>query len=345
MASSNEAQGRSRLYTLCQALYMAGITADILSIVRDVPELSATVPETMAVDELGAMHQQLFGFNLFPFESTFLGQEQLLGNVISEAVDAQFRRLGYLPTGESGAADHIGEELGLLAHLCAAEADAVEDQKWLIVQQLRRAQKSFLEEHLLRWLAPFIVAVQRHEIPFFSEVATITLTLVAEHYLALLQDEYGEGMPAKAPKIPTTQSAGQQHVTWQLIAAPDLVADPKTSLRDIAIFLLTPVYSGIFLSRDLINQLGRMQRLPRGFGSREQMFTNLLRTAAQYEATPVLLEGIEAELANWGNRYEAIVQYHPILVPFVQPWLTRLEDTSATVVEMGRLIILEATEL
>lgn len=338
MRSYEEASAHNHLYELCHKLYLAGVTADTLVIVQAVPEVAATLPTTPSLDELSAAHHELFGFNLFPYESIFLGDEKLLGTAVSDAVRAGYHQWGYQPTEQAGAVDHIAEELGLLSYLCAAEMDAFADSRLTIAQRMQSAQRQFLEEHLLRWLVPFIVAVQRHDDAFFAEVATMTLALVAEHYQALKSDSKSDGGNPQNDVGASTVNL----LDLQLPPAPTLVADPKTSLHDIAAFLTTPAYSGLYLSRYIINQLGRQQRLPRGFGSREQMLTNLLRTAAQYDVVPLLVHALQSEILTWQRAYHSVDSTYPLLSPFIQPWLVQIEQTHTLLADMEQLIINES---
>ncbi|MCB0100001.1 MAG: molecular chaperone TorD family protein, partial [Caldilineaceae bacterium] len=153
MQRVEEALAHHYLFALCQRLYLEGMTPETLAIVQEVGELATALPREVALDDLQAAQYELFGFNLFPYESMFLGDEQLLGTAIGEAVGQQYARLGYVPTQQAGALDHVGEELGVLAYLLAAEADAREDQRVAVVQRLQGEQRQFLEAHLLRWLA------------------------------------------------------------------------------------------------------------------------------------------------------------------------------------------------
>jgi TorA maturation chaperone TorD len=315
-----EALAHSRLYDLCRQLYLDGLTTKTLAIVQALPDLAEKLPSPVDADAVAAAYQELFAFNLFPFESIFLAQEGLLNSDHSAAVRAVYDAMGYQPAQRGGAADHLGAELGLLAHLCAAEADAWADGQAAIARRMQHEQWQFLQGHLLRWLAPCAVAIGRHDNPFFAELATITVALVAEHEDALT-------------------TAWSAPLAWELPEPPALLADPKSSLHDIATFLITPAYSGFFLSRYIINQLGRHQRLPRGFGSREQMVTNLLRTAAQYEALPALLATLRAELLRWQMDYQALLAAHPTLTPFVQPWLRRSAETVTLLAAMDASII------
>lgn len=335
MERFQEALANQQLYALCQRLYLQGITPEILAVVRDVPDLAATLPDVISFDELKAAQYDLFGFNLFPYESMFLEDDQLLGSAISESVAENYQRWGYVATQQAGAADHIGEELGLLAHLCAAEADALEDDRPAIARQMQQAQRQFLEDHLLRWLVPFVTAVQRHGHPFYAEVATITLTLVAEHYRSVIRGDQGsdDALPmAGSISAPISKEY------------PSPVADPRTSLHDIATFLTTTTQCGVYLSRYLINQLGRQHRLPRGFGSRQQMMTNLLRTAAQYDAVPELMILLRAELMDWQRSYESIGARYSALWPFAMRWQARVNRTLSMLAEMEELIAVELSQ-
>ena len=163
------------------------------------------------------------------------------------------------------------------------------------------------------------MAIQHHDHPFFTEATTLVVTLVAEHSAALL-------------------TRSDEHTHWQLYPPPALLTEPKSSLHDIATFLTTPVYSGFFLSRHLINQIGRQHRLPRGIGSREQMLTNLFRTAAQYDLLPALLDTLGLELRHWQRDYEALLTTEATLAPYVQPWLHRTTETIALLVAMDATI-------
>lgn len=311
MTAPETAQAYSRLYEICSQLYLKGIHADLLPLVQAVPDLARSLPAPLEMDQCAAAHQALFGFHLLPYESLLLDATGLLGGAVSEAVATTYQELGYVTSQTSGAPDHLGEELGLLAFLCGAEADAWTDGKASIARRLQQAQMHFLQHHLLRWLAPVTVAIRHHEDDFFREVAELTQTLVGEQYSALHEQGFGT------------------EVTFVLPSAPPLLANEQTTIKDIAEYLTTPPYSGLCLTRYLINQLGRQYRLPRGFGSRSQMLTNLLRSAAQYDALPALLAELSAQLEAWAGDYEMIYATLPALTPFVVPWQTRIRETVA----------------
>ncbi|MCB0064297.1 MAG: molecular chaperone TorD family protein [Caldilineaceae bacterium] len=325
------ALARGRLYELCRQLYLEGVTVETAAVVKALPDFAAYLfpdqHETVdnVLERTAATHQELFGFNLFSYESMFLENAGLLNGEGSDAVAAAYRAFGYAPTMRAGAPDHLGEELGALAHLCTAEADAWEDGNRAIAQRMQREERQFLQTHLLRWLYPCVTAIQRHEDPFFAYVATVTAELTAAHYAALVA------------VVPTETPVARP--VWALPAPPTLLQDARTSLKDIAHFLITPVYSGIFLSRASINRLGRTQRLPRGFGSREQMLTNLLRTAAQYELLSALLGDLVQEFHLWQQTYQNVLTANAHLAEFVKPWLTRAGATVELLAEMDKTLM------
>jgi TorA maturation chaperone TorD len=93
-----------------------------------------------------------------------------------------------LPNGRgsfSEQGDHIDHELGYLAFLCAAESEALEDGKQPIATQIRHLQANFLTNHLLQWLPPLVLAVQRQNHPFYGALAALTLALADDHLAAL----------------------------------------------------------------------------------------------------------------------------------------------------------------
>ena len=297
------ALARHHTYALFGRLYLEGVTAVTLPTLQSIPELAGTLPNTFDADEAAAEHQSLFGFNVFPYESIFLDETGLLGGAATDAALESYRQAGFPFGDNSASADHIGHELALLAHLCGAEAEALEDNLPLVTERMRGLQRDFLQSHLVRWLPPFVLAVKRQERPFYTALAALTLEFANDHGGAFRET------PLEAP----------------LPKPPNLLDNDKTSLKDIAEFLTTPPHSGIFLSRDDVGRLARQMDLPRGFGDRTQMLTNLMRTAAQYDTLPALLEAIRQHVVAWNNDYDQIALDYPTLIPFITPWQTRLQ--------------------
>ncbi|MEZ4707212.1 MAG: molecular chaperone TorD family protein [Caldilineaceae bacterium] len=242
-----------------------------------------------------------------------------------------FRRVGYTPPSAANSGDHLGAELGLLSFLAGAFADAVQDGRADIAHRMQQEQHIFMQQHLLRWVTPCAIAVQRAGHAFYTEAANLLVALVADHWQQI------NASPSSAWDADIPLSAAVNHAP-SLPTAPNLLDNEKTSLRDIAEFLITPSYAGIYLSRAAIGDLGRQQQLPRGFGERRLLLTNLLQAAAQYDQAVGVFQELSHVANSWCDNYAAVIALYPGLQPFVWPWQQRAAQTRELLVHMSRLI-------
>ncbi len=313
LSSAQTALARHHAYTLFSRLFLEGVTAELRPFLSPIPELVVALPDLFDADESAATHYHLFQLNLFPYESIFLATDGLLGGPITNKVQQQYEQSGFTVDASATSPDHIGQELAFLAYLCGAEANAWEDglgetpalSTVEVAVSIQNRQHTFLQHHLLRWLTPFVLAVQAQEVAFYSGLAELMLTFVADH--------------AENANLPV-----HPHVLPDL---PFLLDNDKTSLKDIAHYLITPAYSGFFLSRDQISHIARQHQLPRGFGSRTQMLTNLMKTAVQYDVLPALLQTIQQHTIDQETAFCQTGTAHPHLTAFITPWQTRLKTT------------------
>ncbi len=118
---------------------------------------------------------------VYPFESVYRGQKNLLMDKPWEEVRAFYRRLGLEKEKKQlHPEDHAAVELGLMAVLAflsggelpgPEEEEMAEEEGYLALQ----AQQDFLQEHLLAWLPQLcadIVGKTRH--PFYRAAASLT---------------------------------------------------------------------------------------------------------------------------------------------------------------------------
>ena len=316
------AQARSHSYRLFSQLYLQGITAVTLPTLQQLPELAAHLPQPFDPDTSAASHVDLFQHNIFPYESFFLSDAGLLGGRDTAVVQQHYQQRGYSAASSGTEADHLGNQLGFLAFLTAAEADAWADNLPHEAARLRTHQQQFLHSHLLRWAIPCLLAIQQQPDPFFATVAQLTLDLLLQDYEDLAETvcpEFSEGAVPPPNFLPPTQN---------------ILANEKTGFKQIAHHLVAPALSGIVLSRSTIAQLARQHNLPRGFGGREQMLLNLLRTAVQYDTLPPLLTALQKTCQTWQSSYQQLAQSHPQAGPFLQPWQERTKLTEKIVAEL-----------
>ncbi len=306
---------RSRAYALFSRLYRAGVTPEVLPEVRALAELNDALGHAFDTEGAAADHYDLFHLNVFPYASLFLDASGRLGGAITD--DARRRQAGYDADTSAESADHVGHALGLLAFLSGAEADAWQDHHPAETERMRHLQRHFLDTSLLWWLPAFVMAVRQQNHPFYTLLGTLTLDLVIDHRLAL---------------GPATDSTP---IAPPLPEPPPLLDDDKTGLREIAHYLATPPWSGLYLSRADLGRLGRAERLPRGFGPRAQMLTNLLRSAATFDRLDPLLNQLAGIIQTWRSHYAALAEREvPILETVAQTWLERLDATEEIITRM-----------
>jgi TorA maturation chaperone TorD len=296
-----------------------GITADYLPYLQSIPDLVQTLPDSFDPDETAAVHQTLFGFNIFPNASIFLDPSRLLGGSIANQHAEVYRQGQFMP--ESAVdQDHISQSLAFLAHLSNLEANLNAGSQPPILPQ--SYQFKFLENHLLPWLLPFSIAVELQNIPFYKTLARLTRFLAVEHY--------------SSAKLLHLNIVNQGTTQQELNSRPPSLQDGRTGLRQIARFLVTPVLSGFYIGRSDINQLARRLNLPHGFGSRDQMLQTLIESAGQYDGIPQLFASFHALVATWHQAYQEIIQEHPDLTAHILPWHFRLQQTSSLLSQMEK---------
>ena len=298
---------------------MDGITADLLPYIAEISELAAAAPQSFDRDEAAANHYQVFVHDVFPYESIFRDPSGLLGGSFTDHVKVTYESAGILFGGDT---DHIGHELAFLAALCKAEASALETEAQEAAAQYKRLQGDFLREHLLTWLPALVTALSTIDDPFYEAVGQLTHNIVYDHLLAV-----GKLEPAQTAAI------------GDLLDVPDILKNEQTNLKQIAGFLVTPPYSGLYLSRGTVSSLARRRQIPRGFGSRQQMLSNLLHTAAQYDLIPDLLQDLAAHAGHWTQQYQKQIALFPEMSLWIQPWLQRAGQTAGTLSAMRTLSI------
>ncbi|MGB1287769.1 MAG: TorD/DmsD family molecular chaperone, partial [Aggregatilineales bacterium] len=307
MNIQQQAMAFTRAYMLFEQIYERGVTVDNREILSALPGFP--VIDTDNLDRLAAQHYQVFGQNVFPYASVFLSEDGLPGGTITDEATRFYQDCGYVPD-ITDTADHVAIAMGLLCWLCGAEHDAHEDNADFHVSRLRALQQRFLDDYLLRWLPVFVFAVHNQNVEFYASLAQQSLDLILVHRAGL--DNV----------LPLNQSV------FALPEVPDLISQEKTSLRDISGYLLTPAHTGFFISKDEIRIIAKKHHLPHGFGSRQQILTNLLRTAAAYEQ----IDAVFAEFAEIVLRWQSFYTELELLPDMIKSvWLNQLDETETII--------------
>lgn len=301
------AQARQHGYTLLSHLALHGVTPEVRPYLAVIEPLQAALPQSYTPDDAAAAHHSLWGYDLLPYASVFLDPAGQLEGPVTDAVQALYAKMGFRP---APPADHLGQELAYLAHLCGAEAAASHPAEALA---WRTGQLDFLRSALLTWLPPLTVALLQQPDPFYIAMGAFMWEWVAAH-------------PGEDQALPTPSSGHlPPEPAWE---------DSQTSLGDIATWLTTPPYAGFYLGRQLTGRLAQAHNLPCGFGGRQTMLLNLLYSAGRYDAILPLWEALGQLAQTHLDAYARLTTLAPLLTPWVAPWSDR---TQATLAQLRRL--------
>lgn len=275
------------------------------------PELAETLPnpDEATLTNLAVEYQRLFGFNLPPYESLFADESLMLLGPASQQVQALYRQAGWqIPADiRAGAPDHLGAELLALAD-------------WLAAGQTALAGR-LLGAHLAVWTPPFILTLRRlSPHPFYRALADLTLDLL----LTTLEE-----------LSVSTPDAGQ---TDAHLPIPNLV-EPDIALGDIVKWLLTPLHSGFFLTRNDLARIGQTLQLPAAIGERSRLLDSLFRQAGQYELVPALLNSLDRLARDSGAAYQLLAGEYPRWATCAKIWGNRLSAARKLLEELEATLL------
>jgi TorA maturation chaperone TorD len=166
-----------------------------------------------------ADYTDLFINQLVPYASVYLGSEGGIGGEARDTIAGFWRAVGLTPPAEP---DHLAALLGLWASLAEATGDDADGA-------LREhAVGALVWEHLASWLPPYLMRVTEVGTPAYVAWSGMLASLVAT----------------------TAAATGLTHVQMHLSVEASVPTEPD----DVVPFLLTPVRSGLILTRADINR-------------------------------------------------------------------------------------------
>ncbi len=240
-----------------------------------------------------AEHTQVFGLQVVPYAAVYLGPEGMLGGEAGDRVAGFWRAVGHVPPSEP---DHLAALLGLYAALSDAEAAEPDPARQIL---RRRARAALLWEHLLTWVPVFGRAVAGSGSAFYGNWAALLIeTLVAE--AATLDAPDGSLQHLRdAPGLPDAVDGG----------------------RELAQALLTPVRSGLVLTRRDLARAAREQGLGLRVGERAFVLASMLEQDAV-----ATLGWVAEEADRWADRHRDDLE---VLAPVATFWRSRAQTTAA----------------
>ena len=304
------AVARHRAYALFGEAFVHGAHGRVRPRLVALPAVADVLRASATEETLAAEHHTALSLHVFPFASSFLDPDGLLGGDVSRAVGHAYADGGFRPDTAALAPDHVGLQLAYLAHLGASEAEALAHAPER-VPQLRDLQRAFLDRHLLRWLPVFVLALEQQSgSALWGRVARLSLELAAGHRLGL-------GEPAPLAPLPASSLS---------------LDDAETRLRDIVQHLTVPARSGWFLSRRGMAAAAQAADVPAGFGPRHRLLEQALHAAIDHRRQDAFVGALRRQLETWSQGLRGMSD----LGLDLQMWHTPASHTAALLAEVGR---------
>ena len=321
---ADDSNPRARLYTLLGRLFLDELDRPLALYLRELPGLAEHIPPDAALDawlaDLRAEHQQLFGLNVYPYESIFRDRELMLNTAATQRVGALYQACGFRPAARlrAGAPDHLGIELHLMAELSARAAHE---------QGARVLAARLLHQHLAAWLPACAEAIRRvARAPLYGALAAIATELT----LADLE----EFAPPPAPRTEMAPD-GEAPAPQAGETAAELRTGEEYALQAIMRQLLTPDEVGVFISRSDISAISRTLELAAPIAERETMLFGLFSAAGRFDQVPALLDALGGLLRQADAAYAQLAATHPAWAAHGRAWRARTAAGQALLAEMA----------
>lgn len=244
-------------------------------------------------------HSDLFLFQLYPYASVFLGEAGGIGGEARDRVAGFWRALGQDPPSEP---DHLATLLAAYARLIEAEDESEGDEAagW------RRARHTLLWEHILSWTLPFLLKLREIAPPFYQGWVDMLEAALAQESAAL-------GPPSRMPLA--------------LRASAPLDDPRETGGSDFVHALLSPVRSGVVLTRGDLARAGRDLGLGLRIGERAYILESMLAQGA-----PDTLRWLSNEAREWEVRHDRSGSIAPEIADV---WMGRARSTADLLAELA----------
>ena len=188
-------RARAFVYAFLSRLFQKELTSKEIEDLKTNPDLLATIGENAKSyilqkdtkeleDELNIDFNSLFVINSQPVESLVVDAtgEILVG--LQNPVMFFYFENGYeidMNKTEILAPDHLCIEFGFMQNLAFKDED--------------RVAKRFLQEHLLQWVPPYLIGIQKvANTPFYKDVCDFTIDYLFSDYEQLLEEVEDDGV-------------------------------------------------------------------------------------------------------------------------------------------------------
>ena len=193
-----ESKQREFFYALYSRIFMKEIDENLFKTLenKDIQEFFPNLKEwelyknlpqkQLAEEHLNVDFAEISLVNLIPYESFYLREDGMIESGGDNPVYKYYEEFDF--TVEKGIArvlspDHIGVELEFMYMLCQAQTKALEKDDIQAANELQQKQKSFLEDHILKWAPLYFINVKNEaQTPLYHDGAMMALDFILSDY-------------------------------------------------------------------------------------------------------------------------------------------------------------------
>ena len=259
----------------------------------------APIAEALGLQGPGeaAGYTEAFVFQLPPYASIYVGAEGMLGGEARGRVAGFWQAVGITSPPEP---DHLAALLSLYGALDEAEEHEREPARRVM---RREAKAALLWEHLLPWVPIYALKLQQVAPGHFAQWARLLSDVVLAEAACL---EGQRKLPLHLRSLPP----------WEI---------SKASLEELVDALLSPVRSGILLTRHDLVRTARDLGVALRMGERRFVLKAMLN-----QDPDALLDRLGREAQTWVVRHRAL---EGDIGPIARFWAGRAQATAASMTE------------
>lgn len=190
-----QTQARSNIYALLSRVLLQELDNDTLDMILKDKEIREFFPslkdwkiletadnKTLLEQHLNVDFANISLLHLVPYETFYTRDDQMIETGGANPVTTMYHEFDYLvdfAKARAISADHIGVELEFMHYLVEAEIAAARADDNESVKQLKFAQKTFLNKHLLKWAPMYLINVKyESRTPIYYDAAEMCLEFI-----------------------------------------------------------------------------------------------------------------------------------------------------------------------
>lgn len=194
-----ENQARINMYGFISRLFMEEVDENLIQMIKSKPELLDLFPLTKEWDlffnketkslideELNVDYTTIFLLNAYPYESVFMNDEGHINPTLTNPTLQFYLEHGYeidLNKTRVLSPDHIAVEMEFMITLINDQLNAYSMFNEEEEKKALKAQKEFMENHLLRWSTIYLLsAIDLAETPFYKDSCEMALEFLLSDY-------------------------------------------------------------------------------------------------------------------------------------------------------------------